>query len=575
MAGSPGSGAEISPPLHPNRKPALVPGTVPEHRVAAELELTIYRLRRDAARAPERWPPIFEQLAQRLFDPRLRVKTLRKAHRLARPAETHAFEKVFGCEPGEYVTRLRIDTVQALLPIESLTVWACAERAGFASPSGFEETYRRLCEETPTETRARLAAAGKTLAPEPPADPGQPFRRLLSLQETPEKSAAACRALREHGRAVLRERAESLESWERLLGEEWWEQVGGQPIAEQWPWLGGRLETTAAFETLCRASREEGRADRRRGLELAHLALGSLTLLYGRLEPSHLAELEIKGLAELGNAYRLVRDFSTAAQAFAAAEHRLEVRPAIPAELNADVLWLKASLYQDEYRIEEALVLTQRALALAGEARVLRAEILLLQGGLLFDSGQVSQAILVFKTGFELLSPATEPYLAWVAMQYLAIAYHKSGDDAAATGWLERAEPVVRSLGQPRLMCLRDWLVGLLAKNQGDHAQADLHLRRAHAGYEKLQDLAHAAVLSLDLAALYLRLERFAEAAQLVAEALPQLASLGLSSEGILGVGLLRQALQTEALSTAVLEKVRACVARMVGAPELAAGPER
>lgn len=540
-----------------------------ERLIAAELDGAAYRVRRDAARAPQAWRPIFEQLEQRLFDPELRVKKLRQQHRLARTAATDAFEARYGCEPGEYVTRRRIETVKALLRIEGLTVWECGQRVGFTSRSGFEAAYHRLCGEAPTTTRANAASKGMTVAPEPPAEARAALRQLLNLQDPPEAIVAACRALRARSRAALLEKAESAEAYEQRLAEEWWERARDLPSAELRVLAEGRLETPAAFERLCRAIREEGRADRQRGVEFAEVALESLAPLRGRLEASRLAELEVKGLAELGNAYRLVFDYSAAEQAFAWAEQRLEKSLTASSELQSDLIALKASLYHDERRLEEALMLTHRALPLAGTSCRLKAEILIRQGSIQWRLGSLTEAIADFRTAFELLIPEREPYLTWLAAQNLAMALHSAGDNASAQVSLERAEPIVRSLGQAGPMCLRHWLMGLLAAAQGDLSQAEMHLCRAHGGYETLGDRARAAVISLDLASLYLRLDRAVEAAQLTAEALPQLRSLGLAAEGIVALNLLQQALETEALSAAILEKVRGCASRAVSAPEL------
>lgn len=537
-----------------------------EDLIANELEMAAYRVRRDAARAPKAWRPLFRVLAQRLFDPALKLRPLREQHRIARSAHTRAFMEAFGCEPGEYVTRCRIETVAALLPIDGLGIWDCGQRVGFTSRGGFEEAYGRLCHETPTATRARLIAAGSNVAPAPPAD-ATALSRWVTLCEPAEATVVACRELRARFEAPAPASKTATEDPDEKVAMLWWRLARNKPRREQRRLAAGWPETSALFERLLRAAREEGRDDRPRGLAIARLALHSLLPLRGTMEANQLTQLEARARAEVGNAHLLLRDFAAAEAAFLSAADRLVGFAAEP-RLRAEILYLESCLRRDQRRFEEALELTRRALDLAGPTGRLGAEIFICEGTALAELGRLPGAIEAFRLAFELLLPLNEPYLAWVAGYNLGKASRYAGDLAAAQAWLERAEPVVRALGQRGPLSLFHWQLGLLAWAQGQLTRAEDHLRCAHAGYESLDDVAHGAVAALDLALAYQQQGKLTEAKDLATELVPQLQTMGLDTEGIVALSLLQQALESETLGTVVLEKVRSCAARVVNAPE-------
>lgn len=541
-------------------------GETIESLIDAEVEAARYQVRRDAARAPKEWRPLFAELERRLFDRKLRMRPLREQHQLATSAATRELEKKLGCEPGEYVTRRRVEAVKALLRIAGLGVWDCGKLVGFGSRAGFELAYRRLCRETPTATRARLIAAGAMIVPEPPPE-RDVWRQLLGAGQPPEVAAAACRSIRSRcAAAVCVDEAPSETSEERAAAA-WCRLTRGESRREKRRLAAGWLETSARFELLCRAVREDGRDDRRRGVALAELALESLIPLHGVLPPEQVAQLEARGWAELGNAHLLARDHQAAEAALAAAEARLARWPA-PPRLRAEVWYIESFLRRVQGRCDQALELARRALGLAGPGGRLGVEILISEGLALRELGRLIEAATAFGAAFESLLALDEPYLTWATAHNLAKTHRLLGEIAAARAWLARSEPAVRALGRREPLCYFYWHLGLLTWAQGRLEQAEPHLRRAHAAYEQANDVAHGAVVGLDLALLYQHLGRPAEARHLATEVLPQLRCIGLDAEGLVALNLLQQALEAEVLEAAVLEKARVFAGRAVNAPE-------
>lgn len=537
-----------------------------ESLIANEREAAAYRVRRDAARAPRRWRPIFEVLEQRLFEPSLKLRAVRAEHGLLKSRHTRAFEKVYGCDPGEYLTRLRVETAAALLCIEGLGARDCGTIVGFTSPSGFEAAYQRYQRETPTATRARLAAAGLMVSPAVTLEKDA-LQQLFNGQAPREKAIAGFRELRLRRQAAQPIGEDIDESREARLARAWCRLVRREPRPTQRRLAAGWFETPALFDVLMRVVREEGRGDRRRGVEIAQLALDSLIALRGSIEADRFCQLEARALAELGNAHRLLHDFSAAERTLNAAIGRLIGCQPSP-QLRAEVLYLQSCLQRDEGRFEAALELANGALTLAKSASRLKAEILLCRGNILADQNRLCEAMVDFSAAFELLLPLNEPYLTWGTAYNLGKAHHHAGDHAAAQDCLERAEPAIRQLGERGLLALFHWQIGLICWAQEKLAQAETHLRRAHATYEQLADLPHGAVAGLDLAWLYQHQGRPAEACHLAAEVLPQLRSLGLDAEGLAALNLLQQAIEAESLRAEVFEKVRASAAKVLSVPE-------
>lgn len=535
--------------------------------IADEHAAAAYRVRRDAVRAPEGWRPVFAALERRLFDLSLRVTSLRAEHGLLEPRHTEEFKNVYGYQPKEYLTRARVETAVGLLHIRDLQTEKIAPLVGFASRSSFDKAFCRIEQKSPSAIRTSLEQAGLLVTPEPNRET-EVVCRLFVPKDSRENAAETLHRLRRCYARARREGPTGREALEVQVIAEWWKLARLRPHFERRLWLFTRwFKTPALFELLCGACREEGRGERRRGLELAELAVDSLGTLRGLWAPAAYQQLEARGLAELGNAQRLLLDFEAAARNFELAELRLAESVA-PPRLCAEVLQLKSCLRRDQRRWPEALELVEQALAVGGQTGRLGAEMLLNRGYIFWAQSEAPSAIADFQAAFELLENEHAPYLTWVACQGLAAGFCATEDLTQAEEWLERGEPHVRALGQQSQLSYYHWLRGLLASRRGDLAKAEKHLRRAHGGFETAGNFPRAGVASLDLAMVYLGQGKAIEAGHLAAEALPQLQAVGLDAEGTAALVLLHQALNGEELTSAVLERVRCCVGRAVSAPD-------
>jgi AraC family transcriptional regulator len=82
-----------------------------------------------------------------------------------------AFKQSTGVSPHRYVLESRIVHAKELLRDRALSITEVAFRTGFATPSHFSVTFRRMTQTTPRGYRQRLADRG---APRAPGEEGEP-----------------------------------------------------------------------------------------------------------------------------------------------------------------------------------------------------------------------------------------------------------------------------------------------------------------------------------------------------------------------------------------------------------------
>jgi len=151
---------------------------------------------------------------------------------------------------------------------------------------------------------------------------------------------------------------------EEVMAEKLWQRIRSLPWNDQPTLVKSQFcfSTPALFELLLRKSREEGREDRSRGVQVAQLALDSLDSIAGALMES-LPSYRARGLAYLGTMYRLAFDFTAAEKAL----DRAEMEWRIPQEDARDqavlhiILQIRAALRLCQRRFEEAYELITRA----------------------------------------------------------------------------------------------------------------------------------------------------------------------------------------------------------------------
>jgi AraC family transcriptional regulator len=80
-----------------------------------------------------------------------------------------AFKQSTGASPHRYVLEARIAHAKELLRDRTLSITEVALRTGFATPSHFSVTFRRMARTTPRAYREELPSLGSCGAPEEPS----------------------------------------------------------------------------------------------------------------------------------------------------------------------------------------------------------------------------------------------------------------------------------------------------------------------------------------------------------------------------------------------------------------------
>lgn len=165
--------------------------------------------------------------------------------------------------------------------------------------------------------------------------------------------------------------------------------------------------------------------------------------------------------------------------------------------------------------------------------------------GVLFDWRQLEPAVAeeVWK-GIEAEPPAVQRQIVRRCRLPALV-----GDSAEAKRRLSQAQALCAVVGAPVAREQLHWIEGLLVQRRGDPEAAEKLFRAARAGFLRLEEPDHAAVLALDLALLYEGRGRSAEALVMAAEALPLFESLKVHREALVALDVLRGCLAAHSLS--------------------------
>lgn len=317
-----------------------------------------------------------------------------------------------------------------------------------------------------------------------------------------------------------------------------------------------RFQSWALADLLLDRSRDESYQDPKRGERLARLALVVIVHLDPlRDDPRLIADLDARGHAYLANALRMGADLDRADLAMQTAEERLAHGTRDPVE-EGRLLDLKASLRKDQRRFKEAARLLKRAIRLyraAGEAhRAGRA--LITQAVLYRAAGHPEKAIEVLRRGVTYLETTREPRTQLCARHTLAFALADLGRYMDAQQVFRDSQGLYDRFPDRWTQQRRVWLEGRILRGLGQFDAAEARLVEARRGFLE-QDIAYdAALVSLDLAAVYALQGRVEDQRRLARELMPFLAAHGVHREAQAALSYFQQAAESERASPQVVE---------------------
>jgi tetratricopeptide (TPR) repeat protein len=280
---------------------------------------------------------------------------------------------------------------------------------------------------------------------------------------------------------------------------------------------------------------------------LAHLAL----LLADRLDASFygtepVQDLRARAWGYIGNARRLRADLTAATRSFAVALSHLRRGTREPTE-HAVLLDLQASLRRAQRRFDDALCLLRRALALfisVGDHH--RAGRTLLSMEIVLNySGDPQKGIPLLYRAIELIDPSQEPRVLLCAWHNLIDGLVDAGRHLEARRLLPQARPIYKRF--PEWSRNRQqWVAGKMALGLRQDAEGEALLTKVRTGFLAEDAPYEAALVSLELSALYTRQGRTAELKQLAAEMVPIFSSRQIHREAASALAFWKHAVDTE-----------------------------
>lgn len=337
------------------------------------------------------------------------------------------------------------------------------------------------------------------------------------------------------------------------------------------------------LERLLRLSREERgdavkRARRRfRGHRLVRLLLAESLRQIPRdpREAFHLAEIAREVLnhspaspggfdllalasAYMGNATRAAGELREADSLFTFVRFVIRREEISDIEILARVDDLEGSLRKDQRRLREAEELLGRAAKLfhlMGD-RLSEARVLVNLGSVENLKGDPALAIRTTGAAIAKLEAQPDSRLYLCARYNLAYFHLLSGNPEQAAEILEADAPLYLDQSEPGFVLRRLWLQGNIAEARGAFEIAAQAYREAREGFLRLRIGYDAAMVSLDLAILFLNRGRMAEVRALAEEMFPIFESQDVHREALAALMLFREAARHEELTVSAAREV-------------------
>ena len=332
-----------------------------------------------------------------------------------------------------------------------------------------------------------------------------------------------------------------------------------------------RFQTRALCELLCKESIAACAADVELAMQRATVAiLLAGELRRGQYERGVVNDVQARAWSVLGHAQRAANCLFDAEDSFRKAESLLEGGSGDPCQVGR-VWYLQAILRDQQRRFDEALKLYHDAARefgagrdthLVGCTRIDRARTLR-------ELGDLDAAVRSVRAGLAQIDPQRNPRMALVGKHNLTLYLQELGETEQATQLIGELLPIHARLGGAIDLLRLRWLEGKIAHLKGD-------LDRGREAFEEVREAFiersmpyDAALVSLDLAAVHLRQEHYAEVLQLAGEMLTIFRALEIDREAIAAIFFLERAAAAREVSLALLGELASYLNRAREQPGL------
>lgn len=335
------------------------------------------------------------------------------------------------------------------------------------------------------------------------------------------------------------------------------------------------VRNASRFQTLAVASACLGEArrlwqhDPHESVDWVEVTMEILEALSGdHHRPALVASFRARAWAYRANALRNQSALEQASEAFREAWVWFWKGTRVPAEW-AKLAALEASLRRDQRRFRETHALLKDAIAIYREEGDRREEsrLLVARAFVLGEEGCQEEAVEVLEDALERFTrDELGDFIYTAALQNLAYCLVEIGRPGAACPLLPEIRCLTEKEGDHLLLLRLDWLEALVRHATGDHeAAAELYLQ-VQEGFVEMGIAYDAALVSLQLATLYLETGRTAEVRELASQMLPIFRSRQIHREAAATGLVLIEALRRDAATVDLVQEVEAYMKRSRGA---------
>ena len=319
-----------------------------------------------------------------------------------------------------------------------------------------------------------------------------------------------------------------------------------------------RSRTRFRGPTLVRRLLETSRMALREDFEAAyHLAALALTIAD---RSAHTFDLHVLAAAAMGNACRAQCDLRKADSHFEYVRFLLHSQDVVDLAVLAEVDDLEGSLRKDQRRFEQAEELLGRALALyrlAGrEAQ--SAKVMLILADVHFYRGDPHRAISTLEFVLPQIRAGSEIHDYLCCRHNLAFYLTSCGRHEEALDLFEEDADLFARHGHPLDQSRRSWLKGRISEGLG-------RLQAAEESFVEARDAVvargmgfAAAMVSMDIAALYLRTGRMEEVRALAEAMIPIFQAQDIHREALAALVLFQESARREAVTLGFVERLAA-----------------
>lgn len=276
-----------------------------------------------------------------------------------------------------------------------------------------------------------------------------------------------------------------------------------------------------------------------------------------------LQDLRARAWAVRGNSLRIVSDYRGANEAFKKAWSFLAEGTGDLLE-RARLLTLESTLCRYQKRQEQAAAMLEETIRIyrALDETHLVGRTMVNQALLLYEQGEAARAIDALSEAQDLIDSEREPRIARVAQQNLMVYLSEVGRYEEAMAKIPSLRNKLIAEGTHGELLRLRWLEGTIHVGLGNDARAEAAFLEVRRGMLELDLPKDVAVVTLELAALYMRQRRTAEIRDLAAQMFPIFQSRDLHQEAIAALLLFQRAVEMDTLTLRMVEEVAEVVRR-------------